>query len=571
MALQNCSISQMNQFLNSEFYIPNYQREYTWEDPEIGDLWDDLQATIQNNDTVHFFGQIVVHCDGEGKKYIIDGQQRTITSMIFMRTLQIFYEELNVKYANLQIEKGELSENQLDIKSNAADHFSDISAIHLGRRNSRHLHLSDPADDRFFCNEILFGYPQNNKLKKKSYERMRKAYGYFHDKMAVELETCNSDLEIMGVLDKYYDTFTKKFSVLYMEATKLEEAFVIFETLNARGRDLETSDLLKNFIFRQSNDVNEAEKKWNQMIDRLDGAEPTKYIRYYWNSSHEFTREKELYRSISKIIDSPSKTKGLLDSLVVCAQCYHDILYPEKAGVYTNPDLITCLKALKALRASTFYPVLLAVQQSPAIREEDRETFLLGIVRIIEIYVFRNIICNVNPNTAERVFASLARDIYRGELNTLDQISVRLSKSIVDNGTFRTAFEVWEGTGSSSSKDVIRYILRKIHKYYDRTNELNLDNSEVHIEHIMPEDATKWNVSEEDHEGYLWRLGNLALLSGKLNKQGSNRPFEEKKAVYAESWIKPNRELVNYAEWTPKEIEERQEKFAKIALEIWAL
>ena len=38
---------------------------------------------------------------------------------------------------------------------------------------------------------------------------------------------------------------------MYIEATKLEEAFIIFETLNARGKDLETADLLKKFVFQQ--------------------------------------------------------------------------------------------------------------------------------------------------------------------------------------------------------------------------------------------------------------------------------------------------------------------------------
>ena len=53
----------------------------------------------------------------------------------------------------------------------------------------------------------------------------------------------------LEILDKYYNVFKDKFNVMYMEATKLEEAFIIFETLNARGRELETADLLKNYIF----------------------------------------------------------------------------------------------------------------------------------------------------------------------------------------------------------------------------------------------------------------------------------------------------------------------------------
>lgn len=95
MALQNSSIWNMHTFLGGTYHIPDYQREYSWEAEEIGDFWDDLEATRNDPDKmIHFFGQVVVHSDEEdNKKYIIDGQQRTITSVIFLRALQLCYEK----------------------------------------------------------------------------------------------------------------------------------------------------------------------------------------------------------------------------------------------------------------------------------------------------------------------------------------------------------------------------------------------------------------------------------------------------------------------------------------------
>ena len=94
MALQNCSIWNMKTYLGETYFIPDYQREYSWEADELGDFWDDLVATKKDPDMApHFFGQVVVHHD-EQAKYIIDGQQRTITSVIFLRALQMFYKEI---------------------------------------------------------------------------------------------------------------------------------------------------------------------------------------------------------------------------------------------------------------------------------------------------------------------------------------------------------------------------------------------------------------------------------------------------------------------------------------------
>ena len=95
MALQNSSIDEMKTFLTKKYYIPNYQREYSWENDELEDFWNDLMVTMDDSEEVHFFGQIVVHDDpDQKKKFIIDGQQRSTTSMVFLRAMQINFDDL---------------------------------------------------------------------------------------------------------------------------------------------------------------------------------------------------------------------------------------------------------------------------------------------------------------------------------------------------------------------------------------------------------------------------------------------------------------------------------------------
>lgn len=107
MALQNYSIESMKGFLNKVYHIPAYQREYSWEQVELEDFWNDLKSVYNGKEEMHFFGQIVVHHnEPDGKRFIIDGQQRTITSMIFLRVLQIQFEKLrqdNYTEANKRI------------------------------------------------------------------------------------------------------------------------------------------------------------------------------------------------------------------------------------------------------------------------------------------------------------------------------------------------------------------------------------------------------------------------------------------------------------------------------------
>ena len=48
MALQNSSIWNMQTFLGGIYHIPDYQREYSWEEDEIGDVkWCDFDEAIE--------------------------------------------------------------------------------------------------------------------------------------------------------------------------------------------------------------------------------------------------------------------------------------------------------------------------------------------------------------------------------------------------------------------------------------------------------------------------------------------------------------------------------------------
>lgn len=557
MALQNSSIDEMNLFLNRIYYIPNYQREYSWENDELDDFWNDLLATKKDKDDIHFFGQIVVHDDQDDKKkYIIDGQQRTTTSMIFLRSLQIFFDEMYQR-----------------TKDKKLGYYNsiDIEGICLGREEERHLTLSD-LDNNYFDAKVLSCFPQkDSKEKKKSHERLRKAYVFFNNKISGLIEDINSDQEKYEELTDLYKTFIRRFKVLYMETTKLEEAFIIFETLNARGKDLETADLLKNYILNHSKNINDSLKRWNSMVSKLEKCDPTKYIRHYWNATQDFEREKALYRAINKRITTPKDSREMLNHLDELAKYYHDMVIPSENTSYENSKLIESFSALKALKASTFYPVVLAMKKNKSFKEDD----IAKVVSKIEIYVFRNFtICGRTANSAETYFASIAKSIENEELTNADEICTKINKDIVSDDEFKISFISW--TGSSSSKEAIRYILRKIHKHLDPLKEISVDNNDVHIEHIMPENNEKWKISEDVHERVLWRLGNLALMSGPFNQSIHNDPFNDKYKAYTESIIKPNNEILSYAKqedskyiWTEDSINARQTKLSEYALEIW--
>ena len=561
MGIQNYNNQKMRAFFINKYFIPNYQREYAWESEELDDFWNDLLIAREEK-VDHFFGQIVVHAsknedDKTTTLYIIDGQQRITTSMIFLKVL----EETIKDILDPVTEK--------DKKDRVLELYNMVKSSIGSKSKGYNLTLGENDKD-YFEALISQGREIGVSPNRKSQKRLKSSYDFFDKKLNEIIENQPIDNKIIE-LEDIVDTFLEHFTVLYMEASELGEAFTIFETLNARGRELETADLLKNFIFQQLNEkIGFAEEKWNSMINQLDQSDPTKYIRHFWNSSHTFTREKQLYRNISLSIknvsrrDSAILCENLINELEKYSPYYHIMDCPlDEGNPFENEEIKNKLKVLKTLKAATFYPLVLSMLQNGYSMNSINE--VLGMV---EKFIFRNFtICKNVANSTEIFFAKLALDISNNKLE-LEEIKNRIKNEMESDEVFIANFEVW--TGSKSNKEIIRYILRKIHNKLDPYNELNINNQEVHIEHIMPEEISKWDIDDEIHKEYLWRLGNLALLSGKLNEGNSNNPFKDKRSNFLESKIEPNKKIAeDNEEWGPAQIETRQKELAQIALGIW--
>jgi len=566
----------IGEILSKNLYIPVYQREYEWEPSEINDFLDDLYKLYDNYNTkkVHFFGQLVVHHDKSKKQYnIIDGQQRVITTSIFINNIRIkaqeLYDQLDGNNSNKKIR------NELDhIKACAAQTIGDECG-------GFHIHSNNNFIDKILSKNINPNDYRRNKINKK----IKECDDLAQEKIEQILDEEEGIALKVKALLEVLKTLIERFRVIYIETEDLEDAFIIFETLNARGKNLETADLLKNYLFGKSgNKVEEANNIWNTIISNLDQIDVTTFIRHYWNSKEKFARKKELYGELINGITSYEDVKNFLEELEKSSIVYSSLDNPYNDNTcFKDKRLKQSLKNLNSLKAVTFYPIILALTS-----REYEEKYIFDVVSALENYIFRNYtICGKNPNRAEVTFASIAKKITDKELNNVEDIIKGITKEKVTDEEFEKGFF----KSIIKSKDIIRYMFRKIHNYY-KLYDINKDNSvndkivtkpeldiqkgteDIHIEHIMPIDMKKWiengtTITPEEHAEYLWRVGNLTLLGQEYNQGISNSPFEIKKETYKKSEILPNSEIAKNDEWGIKEIEDREIELAKVAKEIW--
>ena len=554
LSIKNFAFQTVEAYLSAMNYsVPDYQREFSWnKGTEIDDFWTDLVNLIEDGRSEHFLGQIVVHNYNDDEKfYIIDGQQRTATIVIFLSVMRDFFDKI---YKSSKLKK-------------AHSRSDDITLKYIGRydEDDNELKLSlGKINNEYFKKNIQI-FEENRTLEKTDNPSNRKiydAYEFFASKLNEKLDKLDNDETKYNVLFKYYDSLLKKFKIMYVETTDINEAFIIFETLNARGKELETADLLKNHIFRMGGRKTESvQRNWERMIEILGNVDPTKLIRHFWNSRNTFAREKDLYKNIRQTVINENQSSKLSEELLNASEVYKCLNSPTDDHFFNNA-IMEILISLKTMGAQSFYPIALSMV---AKRYSDSDK--LKVFKMIEVLVFKNFVIGRQvANKYEILFAQIAKNISSSEAYTADQAVSDIKGNIVSDNEFLNSFSIY----ATKTKPIIRYILTKINNSYSSEIKTSIDYQNINIEHIMPQKITEWkNISKKEHEEFLWRLGNLTLLGSEYNKKISNKTFPEKKKMYEKSKIQITTQLCNYNAWTINSIQQRQNELGKIALKVW--
>jgi uncharacterized protein with ParB-like and HNH nuclease domain len=76
-------------FSANTFIVPKFQREYSWQDDEVVELWDDLSTNLDAD--AYFLGLIILTAEDK-RKTVVDGQQRLIT--LTLLAIALYYEAI---------------------------------------------------------------------------------------------------------------------------------------------------------------------------------------------------------------------------------------------------------------------------------------------------------------------------------------------------------------------------------------------------------------------------------------------------------------------------------------------
>lgn len=556
-------LREIRDILGADFYfIPRFQRPFSWTDENIEDFWRD---TVRDNDAGYFIGPMVAYEAHKSHFGMVDGQQRLTTIMLTIAALRDLFLEL--------------------------DESSSVRGIgkYIARSDDedrQHFVLKTLAAEEYFKSQILKNPPRKSTPTTRVEEReLQKAFASIKHKLEEEiddLERKHADdtpspaaLRLREIRDKILSL-----KIIWIRLDNEDDAYSIFETLNSRGKDLEVVDLLKNYLLQSiravNADLDEARVTWEDVrrtLERAGGTNPNKYILHWWLSRYDYTAERKLFAEIKKRTGK-AEAPRLLDELHRDAEFYARIAHPSSWECRADQfDARDSLLALDMFGVRQPRPMLLSLMRAYS-SGEIRLARLTKALRTIENFHYQStaIVGVSSTGGISEMYAKHARELSNAKNQiqrdaAIDGLLAKLKSSqrLPARETFISEFDrtLRFSERETANKRLVQYTLRKLHEAVRSGHAI--DHTKCNIEHISAQSAA---------EDYMASIGNLLWIERGLNSKLGNKPYSEKRAIlipdYAATYDLT--EVAEEADWGSDQVEARALRLATLAVDkVWRL
>ena len=549
----------------SAYRVPRFQREYSWTAEEVVELWDDIKSCVEWDDKQkkwinkeYFVGTLVLVDSHSGDYFdIVDGQQRLTTLTIMLSAIAERLKSLNEK--NLFY----------SIYNNYIEGVDDEGEKYFK------LQLPDEQNGTFFKKCIQYENKEKLSPENDAGERLMRAYNTIFEKTNTELLDAFKckESEHVNLLKAIRDQLSKYLKVIFIAVKEEDEAYTIFETLNARGLSLGSVDLIKNTIFKdmqRNHPSDDAKLRWAELRKIIESANSNAsfedFMRHWWISKYSYVSSDNLYKAFkTEWGKKENSSSDFLEDMKKDIVLYKKIIDPRQDD-FKNKDEKIIFRSLSALKIFTVvqpYPFILSVLRSYYYDKKISIKDVKDSLSFLEKFNFKFIaVCKKRSSGIEGSYSSYARKLYNSSKNSarsvLNEFKMQLISKLPTEQEFITAFKGLEFTNTNAQrKKIIQYVFYTI-EYVESGKELFPEN--MTLEHILPQSTRSESVIG------IGCIGNLIPISSTLNEKAGSKPIEEKIKIYKESSFFITRDFCSTWEgsdcWDIPKIESRAEKLA---------
>ncbi|MCJ0824866.1 DUF262 domain-containing protein [Luteimonas sp. 50] len=585
--------------------VPLFQRPYVWnEELQWEPLWKDLERVSTRllnephiNHAPHFLGAVVLQqlatpTSDLQQRTVIDGQQRLTTFQLLLDALHAEIEHVGAKMPAARLEP--LIANGEAFRRHKEDRFK----------------VWPTNRDRAAFYEVMEApAPVDYQKLKHRGSRLAKAHEYFALQCREWLNAEGVD-NVAARAEAIERSARELMQIVVIDLAAHENAQEIFETLNARGAVLTAADLIKNFVFQrlleQGADVEKAYGKyWDQFetafweeevnVGRMKHQRSSVFLNHWLIAkTGEEVLAREVFSGFKTYADFHAGRPmiELLEEIHRAASIYRD--FTQKAEIQDGPLDRVGLFAYRAktLESEVVKPVLLALLDHPAgpLPAGDIDTALDAL----ESWLVRRMLVRATAKSYNKLMADVVSVVRNGKpWNVGGDVRNFLASQRSEIGYWPDDEEVGGELKllpiyRKVSRGRLRMVLESIEDHWrgwiqDQTSAagMRIRRNTYAIEHVMPQSWLKhWpltsGVSEADRDARIHRLGNLTLLTKKLNSTVSNGPWSGTagKAAHLQEkdvLLLNSRLLKDYdgCQWCEAGIDERTDRAIQTILAVW--
>lgn len=584
-------------FQPARMVVPLFQRPYVWSrDLQWEPLWHDIERLTQllarDSTATHFLGAFVIqqlqtelgHMPAWS---VIDGQQRLTTLQILLDALHSQLVSRGETMLAGQVQP--LTENPPAFRKGPDDRYKVWPTNHDRAGYSSVMSAISPID-----------YTSLEKSK------LTEAHEYFSKAIDGWL-SASSDPNASAHL--LVTAVTAQLELVSIRLDPNEDAQAIFETLNARGVPLSAADLIKNFVFQNySGNEQQVEAAYYQNWAEMETpwwvtmvtAGRTTHPRSSWFLWHWLRARKledfpirELFSQFKEYakLDGHS-LEALLPEIKSAADSYRAVIEgsQQPIGPLTRAQWFSY--RVGTLDSEVVRPLLIWLDEEPQsdVSEAERNK----IFRLLESWFVRRAIVKAPSQGANRLIIDLMVHLSK---QPHDNLAAEVENYLASN---KTVVGYWPDDleirsalkGATAYNKYLRARLRMILEALEDHRRGYPDGKVMAmgpvargigtIEHLMPQRwrakwEVLWNTDEDEAKAatrnrVLHELGNLTLVTQKLNTKVSNGSWETKVAHFQEvNDVVLTNDVIQSApvNWDENQIAERTSDLIESILKIW--
>lgn len=521
-------------FVTNTFEVPPYQREYSWQEEQVTEFFEDFQRNLESES--YFLGMVIL-TKTKKNMHIVDGQQRIVTLTLLISAL---FHEAKKRNRNALAER---------LK---ADYLAKIN-YETDEYDPR-IKLTDTTDNDTLQYIIKNGATPSFKSDKNNVSSLIcNSFTLLTEKLKKDI--AGDPFKRLGI---WTDFITNKLYFASFIHPDSASAYSVFEVINTRGKNLTTADLLKNYIISQvqSGEKENTYHRWQNISQNFeaDGTNSfVQYIRHAVTVEYGHVLPKDLFSFLAARGKMRARTAPtppqLLDLLEKRLEAYLQMIDPSLPGPASEFGL-KVYEAFNRLNIITLRPLMMAIMETNAVDE--------GLGYLLKLAVKRIIVSNLGTGNVERRFSEAAKKVY--DLKSLDSVMNDLTDLSPSLETFSAVLLT-----KSLNKNILSFIRDSIFSKTIAPRSANF------LHFVAPKSIKNFDSLQAEELSY-WgnTIGNTFLST------------KDKRVPESDTWLgfKENMvptapkddlsaELSNYKKWDVEAIKKMGAELTQRAIDIW--